>query len=84
MLVQVFFFWKNIDFFICYLLFRLTPMLLVVVFWYAFIMEHTGSGPQWNDIILGNADLCKSSAWMNLLYIQNFLPFEEEVILIPF
>ncbi|XP_043256336.1 uncharacterized protein LOC122399606 [Colletes gigas] len=56
---------------------RLTPALLAVVFWYAFVMEHTGSGPQWNSVILPNAELCKSNAWTNLLYIQNFFPFEE-------
>ncbi|XP_015511176.1 uncharacterized protein LOC107217967 [Neodiprion lecontei] len=56
---------------------RLTPVLLAVVFWYAFVMEHVGSGPQWNSVVKSNADLCKKNAWTNLLYIQNFLPFEE-------
>ncbi|XP_076231758.1 uncharacterized protein LOC143177601 [Calliopsis andreniformis] len=56
---------------------RLTPPLLIVVFWYAFVMEHTGSGPQWNSLILRNAELCKNNAWTNLLYIQNFFPVEE-------
>ncbi|KAK2581819.1 hypothetical protein KPH14_002288 [Odynerus spinipes] len=56
---------------------RLTPALLVMIFWYAFVMEHIGSGPQWNNIIMGNAELCKKNAWTNLLYIQNFFPFEE-------
>lgn len=58
---------------------RLTPALLAVVFWYAFVMEHMGSGPQWNSVIASNADLCKSNAWTNLLYVQNFFPFEEMV-----
>ncbi|KAK1137956.1 hypothetical protein K0M31_002448 [Melipona bicolor] len=56
---------------------RLTPALLAVVFWYAFVMEHIGTGPQWNSLIIPNAELCKSNAWTNLLYIQNFFPFEE-------
>ncbi|XP_046748456.1 uncharacterized protein LOC124412542 isoform X2 [Diprion similis] len=56
---------------------RLTPVLLAVVFWYAFVMEHVGSGPQWNSVVKSNADLCKKNAWTNLLYIQNFMPFEE-------
>lgn len=56
---------------------RLTPALLAMIFWYAFVMEHIGSGPRWNSIIVGNADLCKKNAWTNLLYIQNFFPFEE-------
>ncbi|XP_035734011.1 uncharacterized protein LOC118446915 isoform X2 [Vespa mandarinia] len=58
-------------------LIRLTPALIVVIFWYAFVMEHIGSGPQWNSIIVNNAELCKKNAWINLLYIQNFFPFEE-------
>ncbi|XP_063992278.1 uncharacterized protein LOC135170416 [Diachasmimorpha longicaudata] len=56
---------------------RLTPPLLVVIFWYAYVMEHTGSGPQWNNIITPNADLCKQNSWTNFFYIQNFFPFEE-------
>ncbi|XP_015174499.1 PREDICTED: uncharacterized protein LOC107065378 isoform X2 [Polistes dominula] len=56
---------------------RLTPALIVMIFWYAFVMEHIGSGPQWNSIIVDNAELCKKNAWTNLLYIQNFFPFEE-------
>ncbi|XP_011164184.2 uncharacterized protein LOC105198999 [Solenopsis invicta] len=56
---------------------RLTPALLAVVFWYAFVMEHIGSGPQWNSVVTANAELCKYNAWTNLLYVQNFIPFEE-------
>ncbi|KAJ8668278.1 hypothetical protein QAD02_009941 [Eretmocerus hayati] len=56
---------------------RLTPALLAVVFWYAFVMEHTGSGPQWNSVVKANADICKENSWINLLYVQNFFPFEE-------
>ncbi|KAG5317256.1 NRF6 protein, partial [Pseudoatta argentina] len=56
---------------------RLSPALLAVVFWYAFVMEHIGSGPQWNSIVMANAELCKYNAWTTLLYVQNFFPFEE-------
>lgn len=58
---------------------RLSPALLAIVFWYAFVMEHVGSGPQWNSVITANAELCKYNAWTNLLYVQNFFPFEEMV-----
>ncbi|XP_070160988.1 uncharacterized protein [Polyergus mexicanus] len=47
---------------------RLSPALLALVFWYAFVMEHVGSGPQWNSVITTNAELCKHNAWTNLLY----------------
>nr|XP_033338952.1 uncharacterized protein LOC117227633 isoform X1 [Megalopta genalis] len=56
---------------------RLTPALLAVIFFYAFVMEHIGSGPLWNITVVRNAEICKSNAWTNLLYIQNFLPMEE-------
>ncbi|KYQ48477.1 Nose resistant to fluoxetine protein 6 [Trachymyrmex zeteki] len=56
---------------------RLSPALLAVIFWYAFVMEHVGSGPQWNSVVMANAELCKYNAWTNLLYVQNFFPFEE-------
>ena len=58
---------------------RLTPALTAIVFWYAFVMEYIGTGPQWNSVIKSNADICKKNAWTNLLYIQNFFPFEEMV-----
>ena len=54
-------------------------MLLAVVFWYAYVMEHTGTGPQWNAVIKTNADICKENSWLNFLYVQNFFPFEEMV-----
>lgn len=56
---------------------RLTPMLLAIVLYYAYVMEHTGSGPEWN-IIEKNANLCKKTGWMNLLYAQIALPFEDQ------
>ncbi|KAL0106815.1 hypothetical protein PUN28_015386 [Cardiocondyla obscurior] len=56
---------------------RLSPALLAVIFWYAFVMEHIGSGPQWNSVVTANAELCKNNAWTNFLYVQNFFPFEE-------
>lgn len=58
-------------------LIRLTPALFAVVLYYAFVMEHTGSGPQWGTIVTANSDLCKANMWRNLLYIQNFFKFEE-------
>ncbi|RZF33765.1 hypothetical protein LSTR_LSTR008024 [Laodelphax striatellus] len=56
---------------------RLTPPLLAVIVYYAYVMEYTGSGPQWSTVVNGNSDLCKASLWKNLFYIQNFFPFEK-------
>lgn len=56
---------------------RLTPALLAVVLFYAYVMEQLGSGPQWNMTVRKNADICKKNLWKNLIYIQNFFPFEQ-------
>lgn len=58
---------------------RLTPSLFAVVVFYAYVMEHLGSGPQWSSSITANADLCKSNFWRNIIYIQNFFQFEDMV-----
>jgi hypothetical protein len=59
--------------------YRLTPALLAVVLFYAYVLEHLGSGPQWNMAVKRNADICKESMWRSILYIQNFFPFEQMV-----
>jgi peptidoglycan/LPS O-acetylase OafA/YrhL len=59
--------------------FRLTPALLAVVLFYAYVLEHLGAGPQWNMAVKRNADICKENLWRNILYIQNFFPFEQTV-----
>ncbi|GFG33259.1 hypothetical protein Cfor_03997 [Coptotermes formosanus] len=56
---------------------RLTPALVAVLLFYAYVMEHLGSGPQWNVAVRKNADICKENLWKNILYIQNFFPFEQ-------
>ncbi|KAJ9593682.1 hypothetical protein L9F63_014777, partial [Diploptera punctata] len=56
---------------------RLTPALLALVLFYAYVMEHTGDGPLWNLTVKRNADICKESFWKNILYIQTFFPFEQ-------
>lgn len=58
---------------------RLLPSLLVVLFFYAWIWEYTGNGPQWNAVVTKNADICKENMWKNVFFIQNFFPFEEMV-----
>jgi hypothetical protein len=52
---------------------------MAVLLFYAYVMEHLGSGPQWNMTVRRNADICKNNLWKNLLYIQNFFPFEQMV-----
>lgn len=56
---------------------RLTPALFALVLFYAYVMEHLGTGPQWNIAMKRNADICKENLWKNILYIQTFYPFEQ-------
>lgn len=58
---------------------RLALPLVFVLLFYSFVWEHLGTGPQWSAVVDKNADLCKSSMWKNLLFIQNFYPFEDMV-----
>jgi hypothetical protein len=58
---------------------RLTPAVLAVGLFYAHVLEHLGTGPMWHLVVKKNADLCKDGLWRNILYIQNFFPFEKMV-----
>lgn len=60
-------------------LIRTVPSLLAVVLFYAWIWEHLNSGPQWGDLVVQNANLCKTGFWKNILQIQNWFSFEETV-----
>ncbi|XP_058063239.1 nose resistant to fluoxetine protein 6-like [Anopheles bellator] len=56
---------------------RLTFPLVPVLAFYALIWEHLGSGPQWGDVVVKNANLCKHNYHTNLLFIHNWYPIEE-------
>lgn len=60
-------------------LIRTIPSVLAVVLFYAWIWEHLNSGPQWGDLVVRNANLCKTEFWKNILQIQNWFSFEETV-----
>ncbi|KAJ8878726.1 hypothetical protein PR048_019312 [Dryococelus australis] len=56
---------------------RLTPAMVSLLLFNAFVWEHLGNGPMWNKLVTRNADLCKQFLWRNMLYLQNFFPFQE-------
>ncbi|GLH06368.1 uncharacterized protein GBIM_11901, partial [Gryllus bimaculatus] len=56
---------------------KLTPALVALVLFYGYVFEHLGQGPQWGRVVQQNADICKRNMWRNVLYIQNFFPFED-------
>ncbi|XP_063232956.1 nose resistant to fluoxetine protein 6-like isoform X2 [Bacillus rossius redtenbacheri] len=52
---------------------RLTPAYAAVVFFYASMLYHLGSGPLWHSTIATERDNCLASWWTNLLYINNYV-----------
>lgn len=56
---------------------RLTLPLIPVLIFYSVVWEHLGSGPQWGDVVVKNANLCKHNFWNNILFVQNWYPVEE-------
>lgn len=59
--------------------YRLTPAVVAVLLWYAWISDKIGEGPMWGTAVTQNAELCQQNMWKNIFYIQNFFPFEEMV-----
>ncbi|XP_077294214.1 nose resistant to fluoxetine protein 6-like [Arctopsyche grandis] len=57
-------------------LFRLIPGLLTVILFCTYILPDLGSGPQWETVINEHSRLCKRNMWMNLMFIHNFMGFE--------
>ncbi|KAJ9601024.1 hypothetical protein L9F63_000862 [Diploptera punctata] len=52
---------------------RLTPPYAFVIFFYATLLYHLGSGPLWNSQMGLNRDYCIENWWTNLLYINNYI-----------
>jgi hypothetical protein len=61
------------------LLFRLTPPYALVIFFYATLLPHLGSGPLWNQWVGVNKVYCVAHWWTNLLYINNYVSVSEMV-----
>jgi hypothetical protein len=59
----------------------LAPTLGATLLFYSLIWEHLGEGPQWNDVVVANANLCKKNWWQNMFFIQNWFPVEKMVSL---
>lgn len=56
-----------------YLFFRLTPVFAFVIFYYATIFDHTGSGPMWKMVVSPESKDCRNNWYLNLLYISNYV-----------
>ncbi|PNF21733.1 hypothetical protein B7P43_G10363 [Cryptotermes secundus] len=56
---------------------RFTPSLAAVILFCTYIMDHLGSGPQWNLVVKRHSDICQTNMWRNFLFIHNYFGFEE-------
>lgn len=59
---------------------RLLPAVLAVALFSGWIWPHLGTGPQWEQLIGRNAELCREPAalWRYLLFVQNWWPVEDQ------
>ncbi|CAH4036538.1 unnamed protein product [Pieris brassicae] len=55
---------------------RLTPAMLAVIWFYAFIWDHVTVGPMWGGLVTKNANICRERWWWNLFYLQNYFGLE--------
>ncbi|XP_014364521.2 uncharacterized protein LOC106715699 [Papilio machaon] len=56
---------------------RLTPALLAVILFYAYVWDNISIGPMWGSLITKNAEVCQQGWWWNVLYLQNYFGFED-------
>jgi len=61
------------------LLVRLTPPYAFVIFFYATLLSHLGSGPLWDKWVGVNKQYCVDNWWINLLYINNYVKVSDMV-----
>ncbi|PSN34669.1 hypothetical protein C0J52_19812 [Blattella germanica] len=52
---------------------RLTPSYMMLVFFFATLMPHMGSGPFWDKVVGHEQRRCATNWWTNLLYINNYV-----------
>lgn len=72
---------NNLKSFIKYVLdkyIRLMPSVMIMVA-LVIVMPMAYKGPVWNDYVLRQSNVCRSSGWLNTAFIQNYLPYKQVV-----
>lgn len=54
-------------------------MYMLVVFFYAYLLEQLGSGPIWDLKVGREARRCRENWWTNLFYVNNYVNNKEMV-----
>lgn len=57
---------------------RLMPSIMLTVA-LAILMPLVYRGPVWNDYVTRQSAVCQSNGWINSLFLQNYLPYDEIV-----
>lgn len=52
---------------------RLTPVYAFVIFYYATLLEHAGSGPLWTTVVVPEVKDCQDNWYLNMLYLNNYI-----------
>ncbi|XP_063367012.1 nose resistant to fluoxetine protein 6-like [Cydia amplana] len=52
---------------------RLTPVMAIVLFTVMTINRHLADGPQWDLVVISEAEACWQYWWAHLLYINNYI-----------
>lgn len=60
-------------------IFRIVPPLGALILFCTFILPFLSSGPLWNLVVTEHANICKKYWWRNLLFIHNFMGFQNLV-----
>lgn len=55
---------------------RLMPSVMVLVA-AVILLPLTYRGPVWNDYVLTQSSVCQSNGWINMAFLQNYLPYKE-------
>ncbi|EEB13843.1 conserved hypothetical protein [Pediculus humanus corporis] len=51
----------------------IVPVYLLMIFFYAHVFEHVGSGPFWKIKIGKEAERCRKNWWINFFFLNNYL-----------
>lgn len=55
---------------------RLMPSIMVMVA-LVVMLPLLYSGPVWNDYVVRQSNVCHTSGWLNMLFLQNYLPYKD-------
>lgn len=59
--------------------FRILPSLFSIILICTYLLPFMGSGPLWPLVINHHAELCKKYMYRNILFIHNYLGFDNMV-----